>query len=90
MAHPSPVPVAAAVELDRLSRRWTVLPLPRAVRALPAVRALLDELARPPGVPDLGPEAVMDQLTVLVWDAYAAGRGDGVPERLAALRREIS
>jgi hypothetical protein len=40
-------------------------------------------------VPDLGPAVVVDQLAVLVWDAYAAGRGDGIPERLVAARRAL-
>lgn len=41
-------------------------------------------------VPDLGPAVVVDQLTVLVWDAYAQGNGDGIPELLSALRRDLS
>jgi hypothetical protein len=40
-------------------------------------------------VADLGPAAVVDQLTVVVWDAYAAGRGDGIPDLLADLRRAL-
>ncbi len=40
-------------------------------------------------VPDLGPAVVVDQLTVLVWDAYASGRGDGIPELLTAARRGL-
>jgi len=41
------------------------------------------------GVPDLGPAVVVDQLTVLVWDAYAAGRGDGIRQLLTEARREL-
>ena len=41
------------------------------------------------GVPDLGPTAVPDQLTVLVWDAYANGRGDGIPVLLTGIRRRL-
>lgn len=41
-------------------------------------------------VPDLGPAVVVDQLAVLVWDAYANGRGDGIPQLLAAARRELA
>ena len=41
-------------------------------------------------VPDLGPAVVVDQLSVLVWDAYAQGNGDGIPELLSALRRDLS
>ena len=40
-------------------------------------------------VPDLGPAVVVDQLAVLVWDAYAAGRGDGIPGLLSDARREL-
>ena len=48
------------------------------------------EVADPQSVvPDLGPAVVVDQLTVLVWDAYAAGRGHGIPELLTAARREL-
>ncbi len=41
-------------------------------------------------VPDLGPAVVVDQLAVLVWDAYAEGRGDGIPEALVAVRRALA
>jgi len=41
-------------------------------------------------VPDLGPAVVVDQLAVLVWEAYAAGRGDGIPELLVAARRALA
>jgi hypothetical protein len=41
-------------------------------------------------VPDLGPAVVVDQLSVLVWDAYAQGDGDGIPAMLAELRRDLS
>ena len=40
-------------------------------------------------VADMGPAVVLDQLAVLVWDAYAAGRGDGIPDLLTDLRREL-
>ena len=40
-------------------------------------------------VADLGTAVVLDQLAVLVWDAYAAGRGDGIPDLLTDLRREL-
>ena len=58
---------------------------------MPLLRDLLTDLApaRPgPPVPDLGPAVVVDQLAVLVWDAYVAGRGDGIPELLVAARRD--
>jgi hypothetical protein len=41
-------------------------------------------------VPDLGPVVVVDQLSVLVWDAYARGNGDGIQEMLTELRRALS
>lgn len=41
-------------------------------------------------VPDLGPAVVVDQLSVLVWDAYALGNGDGIPELLTAARRALN
>ncbi len=87
------VPDEATVELDRIARRWAELPLARAQAGMPSVRAVLDRLAGrcgPARVPDLGPAAVVDQLAVLVWDAYAAGRGGGIPAELAGLRRTLS
>ena len=41
-------------------------------------------------VPDLGPAVVVDQLSVLVWDAYAQGNGDGIPDLLTAARRALA
>lgn len=88
-----PVEPAARTELERVRRRWSELALPRAEAAAPAVRAALADLAQrsAPGepVPDLGVEVLADQLAVLVWEAYAAGRGDGVPDALTALRRAL-
>lgn len=93
MALTSPVPQEVSDELRRVVRRWQQLPLDRALSCLPAVRALLDELAPLGGagstVPDLGPGVVMDQLTVLVYDACAAGAGSPVRERLSALRAAL-
>lgn len=40
-------------------------------------------------VPDLGPAVVADQLAVLVWDAYAARRGIGIPDLLARARHDL-
>jgi hypothetical protein len=64
---------------------------------MPRVRLMLDDLAaatapRASGatVPDLGPAAVMDQLTVLTYDACEAGRSAGLEQRLADLRRSLS
>ena len=96
-ARPASVDVVAPearLELDRIRRRWGELPLERAESRMPSLRSLLADLAlrstpRSVAVPDLGPAVVVDQLTVLVWDAYAAARGDGIPERLTAARREL-
>jgi hypothetical protein len=80
----------ARVELDRIRRRWAELPLAQAEARMPVLRHLLADLApRSVAVPDLGPAVVVDQLAVLVWDAYAAGRGDGIPELLTAARRAL-
>jgi hypothetical protein len=84
----SPVPQEVSDELRRVVRRWQQLPLDRALSCLPAVREVLDDLAGR-AVPDLGPAVVMDQLTVLVYDACAAGMGDRLAERLADLRRTL-
>ena len=88
------VPPEARVELDRLRRRWGELPLARAEAAMPLLRHLLDDLGRrsapeESSVPDLGPGVVAHQLAVLVWDAYAVGRGDGIPALLTDLRRTL-
>jgi hypothetical protein len=84
----------ARTELDRIRRRWSELPLAQAERRMPSLRHLLADLAsrsNPEGVvvPDLGPAVVVDQLSVLVWDAYAQGNGDGIPELLTELRRAV-
>ena len=79
-------------------RRWQQLPLDHALGCMPRVRLLLEQLAGR-AVPDLGPGAVMDQLTVLVYDTCAAS-GSGEPstrhtelghleQRLADLRRSL-
>ena len=70
-------------------RRWRQLPLDHAVSGMPRVRLLLEELAGR-AVPDLGPAVLMDQLTVLVYDACEAGRCEGLDERLATLRRSLT
>ena len=90
---PAPVDVVAPearVELDRIRRRWAELPLDRAQARMPVLRRLLADLApHATPVPDLGPAVVVDQLTVLVWDAYANDRGDGIPVLLTRARREL-
>lgn len=71
-------------------RRWQMLPLDHASAHLPRVRGVLHDLADAvhPGqrVPDLGPGVVMDQLTVLVYDVFAAApAGPAAGRALAAL-----
>ena len=97
-ARPASVDVVAPearAELDRIRRRWSELPLALAEQRMPVLRHLLADLApRSAGpatqVPDRGPAVVVDQLSVLVWDAYALGRGDGIPELLTELRRALA
>lgn len=80
-------------------RRWQQLPLDRALSALPAVSTLVQRLADEvcdargmprASVPDLGPEVVMDQMVVMVYDALQAGLPPGsVLEGLTAVRRGL-
>ena len=75
-----------------MAQRWQQLPLDHALSCMPLVRGVVVELAAR-DVPDLGPAAVIDQLTVLVYDACASGgAGSAVPlaDRLAALRRALA
>ena len=74
-------------------RRWQQLSLDHALSCAPTVRRLVDDLAGASGpVPDLGPAVLMDQLTVLVYDACAAdGAEAGVlAARLGDLRRDLA
>jgi hypothetical protein len=85
------VPQEVSEELQRVVRRWQQLPLDHALARMPQVRQLLDDLAgRYAPVPDLGPAVVMDQLTVLVYDACEAGDAEPLPGRLAQLRRTLA
>ena len=77
----SPVPQEVATELDRVVERWRQLPLDHALsyagRVRTLVQSLADGVAAASGlpasaVPDLGPATLMDQLTVLVYDASVA------------------
>ena len=83
--------------------RWQQLPLDHALSCLSTVHGLVQRLADEAAdaerrahvpVPDLGPAAVMDQLTVVVVDAVAAGLSPGgaddVRVRLRALRRALA
>jgi hypothetical protein len=56
---------------------------------MPRVRRLVDDLAES-DVPDLGPAVVMDQLTVVVYDACESDGQDDLTARLAELRRDLS
>ncbi len=86
------------LELQRVVDRWRQLPLDHALRCLPAVRERVDRLAGlasangGPVPPDLGPGVVMDQLTVVLYDASAAPGSDpsGLAAELVALRRELA
>jgi hypothetical protein len=80
-------------------QRWQQLPLAHALRCVPGVRLLLEDLGGS-AVPDLGPAVLMDQLTVLVFDACeASGPGEAstrhtdtaqLEQRLADLRRSLA
>jgi hypothetical protein len=83
------VPQEVAAELRRVVLRWQQLPLEDATSAVPQVRRVFGELGGA-AVPDLGPAVVMDQLTVLVYDACDSGRVDGLGARLAELRHELA
>ncbi len=61
----------------------------------PVVQALADAVADAEGrphteVPDLGPGTVMDQLTVMAYDAGRAGLDPGARPRAAAARAQLS
>ena len=96
---PDPVDDTVGTELERVVRRWQQLPLDRALSAVPAVSALVqqlaDEVAEATGmptepVPDLGPAVLMDQLRVLVYDYRECGLPvDALAERLTTLRRSL-
>lgn len=87
------LPEGARRELDRIRARWAQLPLARAEEAAPRVRRLVTDLAGRTAegveVPEVGTAAVVDQLAVVAWDACAAGRGDGLTDALADLRRAL-
>jgi len=92
-------------------RRWHQLPLDHALSYAGPVRALVQSLADQVGaatgardaeVPDLGPATLMDQLTVMVYDASTADAGldalasspalalgSTLADDLASLRREL-
>jgi hypothetical protein len=87
-------------ELARVVGRWHQLPLDHALSRMPSVRAVVQQLADAGAhqrgrtvavVPQLGPEAVMDQLTVMVYDAFVTGPAEpsDVAGLLGSLRRSL-
>ena len=102
------MPHEVATELQRVVERWRQLPLDHALSYAGRVRALVqslaDGVAEANGVPtsavqDRGPATLMDQLTVMVYDASAVALTSAVPASaaltstlaadLASLRREL-
>ena len=74
------MPPEVATELQRVVERWRQLPLDHALSYAGRVRALVQSLADGVAeaggvptlaVPDRGPATLMDQLTVMVYDASA-------------------
>ena len=100
----SPVPQEVSTELQRVVERWRQLSLDHALsyagRVHALVQSLADTVAEAKGmaasaVPDCGPATLMDQLTVMVYDASAAAVTStaGTPtlaDDLASLRRELA
>jgi hypothetical protein len=98
----SPVPEDVSTELQRVVERWRQLPLDHALSCSGFVRALVQALADgvaeangvpASGVPDCGPATLMDQLTVLVYDASQAAvtstRTSTLADELSSLRRKL-
>jgi hypothetical protein len=101
----SPVSREVSTELERLVERWRQLPLDQALTYVPRVRALAQSLAdgvaqatgvHASAIPDCGPETLMDQLTVMVYDASVVSRTSTstrpttLAQDLVTLRRELS
>ena len=104
----SPVHQEVSTELQRVVERWRQLPLDRALSYAGRVRALVQSLAdrvaeakgmAASAVPDCGPATLMDQLTVMVYDASEAevtstavtstAGTSTLADDLARLRREL-
>ena len=102
------MPAEVATELQRVVERWRQLPLDHALSYAGRVRALVQSLADgvakangvpTSAVPDCGPATLMDQLTVMVYDASAVAVTSEVPapaaltstlaDDLASLRRDL-
>ncbi|MBB2894609.1 hypothetical protein [Flexivirga oryzae] len=85
-------------ELRRVHRRWRELPEAVAAENASLLRDLAQHLAdatraatgrEPLGIPDLGTAALLDQLTVMVYDARRAGLDEQVLPGLTRLRRSL-
>jgi hypothetical protein len=98
----SPVPQEVSLELERVVERWRQLPLDHALSYAGLVRtlaqSLADRVAQATGVhasaiPDCGAATLMDQLTVMVYDASAAAVPSAgtstLAQDLVSLRREL-
>lgn len=81
------MPVLRQLLADLAPRTLPRLVAPQPPKSRPTQVADVQEVVE---VPDLGPAVVVDQLSVLVWDAYALGNGDGIPELLTAARRALN
>lgn len=87
-----------AAELRRVRRRWGELPQQVAAENAPLLRDFAQQLAdatraqvgrAPLVIPDLGPATLLDQLTVMVYDARRAGLDAQVSRGLTRLRRSL-
>ncbi len=104
----SPLAPEVSTELERLVERWRQLPLDHALSYADRVRMLVQSLADGVAgangvaasvVPDCGPATLMDQLTVMIYDAsaFAVTSTSGtsasgtltLAQDLASLRREL-
>ena len=97
----SPTPQEVSDELRRVVERWHQLPLDHALSRMPSVRVIVQSLAdraarargvAPLPVPDLGPAAVMDQLSVMVFDLFRTEPGADpavVAADLAGIRHSL-
>ena len=89
--------MSADLELRRLVERWQQLPLDQALARMPVVRPVVQSLADAVAdaeqrarvvVPDLGPGVVMDQLTVVTYDARRV-EGIDIAGELTRLRQQL-
>lgn len=87
-----------STELRRVSRRWRELPEPVAAENASLLRDLAQQLADATrtaagheriAIPDLGHRTLLDQLTVMVYDARRAGLDEQTLRGLTQLRRAL-